>query len=1148
MRKNIPSRRPQLPNARVDALSLATQHFHAGRFADTIRCLERVCWGKGAKPRARVLLAAAYIRSQNIAAASTAIERAVKIDGEHAELLSLRGLLLKAQGRLNEALEVFRDCRLRYPDHFDGLHNGGVVACQLAEFEEAEEFARGALELSPKNLEALKSLARVLVSVRRAGEARAVFEQLQQAGGRQGDVQNGIGACFLLDNQPLAAIPCLDAALEDDPNNGTTWANRGIALKALGRYPEALESLQQAVRVAPDNAENLWNLSLAQLATGDYAGGWANYEIRFAPQRVALDRVKLPATTIPQLMPGQDVNGKVVAVLAEQGLGDFIQFCRYGELLHREGAKVVLICPEHLVPLAHTLPWAEHIGNGIPRSGSNIDFYIMVMSLPHRCGTTVASIPSPPAYLAPTHQRMARWEPRLKDARRKVGIVWAGRPTHGNDYQRSTRLDQFGFLRSFQDRIKLFSLQMGERADDAAPDGLELDRLGAEIVDFGDSAAAVAHLDLLISIDSAPVHLAGALGRPCWVLLSKSADFRWLTDGETTPWYPSLRLFRQHALGDWDSVFERVAQGLEDWLSDDSVASLPAVTPVYDVEWKPGEFVRAGVAAQLSHAVKAQQSGDHAAAVQIYEWVLKHEPAHQDSMRNLAVAYRVLGRVSDSQRIYGEAMQLFPRDPILLTNFCNLASDLGDYAAVQRAAAVAVEEASDNAGAWYMLALAADRLVQGDGGLAAIERAVALAPKRVDYMAAHAVIVQKQGDFERSEQIARDILQIKSDVADAWLVMAQCYCRRRDYERGLEAYARAEALKPDSAPIWINRAVVFSELGRHDEAISNARRGIELAPDNPEGHFNLSLLLLANGDYERGWKEYRWRLDPRRKPRDRVAIPALRKPMWAGEPVDGKTVFLMPEQGLGDWIQFVRYAALLKQRGARVCVAVHKPLHRLFEQCPHVDRVYLDGEPLHDYDYWAFPLSLPEYLGTEPAFEVSRYLSPPQQLVGEWGARIDAQVGPRTEGKPRIGVVWGGRPTHPRDAVRSIPVEALAPLLLDSRYDWVALQHGEAYAQAYRLGDRLVHNLGKAVNDLADTAAILRNLDLLVSIDSAPVHLAGAMGLPCWVLLDAAPDWRWGRIGGENPWYPNMRLFRQPVAGDWAAVISRVAVELEGML
>jgi ADP-heptose:LPS heptosyltransferase len=129
--------------------------------------------------------------------------------------------------------------------------------------------------------------------------------------------------------------------------------------------------------------------------------------------------------------------------------------------------------------------------------------------------------------------------------------------------------------------------------------------------------------------------------------------------------------------------------------------------------------------------------------------------------------------------------------------------------------------------------------------------------------------------------------------------------------------------------------------------------------------------------------------------------------------------------------------------------------------------------------------------------------------------------------------------------VRSLPVEALAPLLLDPRYDWVALQHGEAYAQAYRLGDRLVHNLGKAANDLADTAAILRNFDLLVSIDSAPVHLAGAMGLPCWVLLDAAPDWRWGRIGGETPWYPNMRLFRQPVTGNWGQVLVAVSGALE---
>lgn len=1134
-----PRRQPQV----VDVGAAARGYFNAGKFDEVVKSLQLAAWNQNASSWLRAMLCAALLKLGRFDETEKALARAGRRDGETADLLALRGLLLKHRGFLADSLEVFRTCRSRFPEHFDGLHNGGVVACDLAQFDVAEEFARAAVALTPGNTDALRGLARILVAQRKAAEAKAVFEQLEKVAGTTADVVAGLAACRLLSHDAEGALPYIEHALERDPNNATTWANKGIALKALGQYRGALTALQEATRLAPRNTENMWNLSLAELAVGDFASGWAHYEVRYSSRRIALDRVKLPNTDIPQLEKGESAAGKLVAIVAEQGLGDFIQFCRLAEKLKAEGARILLVCPDILIPLAQTLPWANFVSNCIPRTGSNIDAYVLVMSLPYRYDLRVEAIPRAVPYLFPTRERLEKWRPRLASSKARVGLVWAGRPTHGNDFHRSTSLQNFVFLRRFSERIEFFSLQMGERSADPALEGVVVHDLSGDIVDFADSAAILAELDLLISIDSAPVHLAGALGRPCWALISKSADFRWLTEQQDTPWYPSIRLFRQPVLGDWGAVFEQVEVALEEFLETPRVAAkLPVL---FSTSWGAGEYTPMGPAAQVMRAVEAHKAGDLAGAASVYEWVLRYDPVNQDALRNLGVAYRNLGQREDARRVYELAMQHYPDDATLLTNFCNLAFDQSDMEAVGKAAQRAVELAPETAGAWYMLALAGERLGYPDDGMAAIDRAVALAPARNDFKVLRAVILRKRGEHAEAERLIAEALSADPANADGWLVQAQCHCHNRRFEAAVEAFDRSSALNPDNAAVWINRAVALSETGRIADALRSAERGVELAQDNPEAHFNLSLLYLATGDYERGWKEYHWRMDERRKPRDRRVPPNLRKPMWRGEPLQGKTLLLMPEQGLGDWIQFVRYAALLQKLGARVAAAAHQPLHRLFGAMPFVDRVYMDGETIDYYDYWALPLSLPEYLGTEPSYAVQRYFEIPAGLVSHWAARIGERVGPRVAAKPRIGVVWEGRSTHPRDLARSIAIAKLAPLLLDERYDWVALQHGNKYAQGYQLGPRLIHNLGKQVADFADTAAILANLDLLISIDSAPVHLAGAMGVPCWVMLDAAPDWRWGLQGSSTPWYPSLRLFRQPVVGDWGSVVQQLRVALE---
>ncbi|NDC75850.1 hypothetical protein EBZ70_11380, partial [bacterium] len=752
--------------------------------------------------RQRNLLAAAQLKLRRLDEAWTILERSERLDTDSADTRALKGLVRKAQGRYAEAYHLFKEAIEFSPTHFDSLHNGAVVATECGETEQAEVWARSALSVMPDHAESIKSLARILIIQRRAEEARGLFDRLQALMGNSAEVETGYGACALLEHRPAEAIGSFERALKILPGYATALSNLGIALRAVGRPSESVSVLEQATALAPDNPENFWNLSLAQLSVGAFEAGWKNYEVRYAPNRLAMDRVKLPGTEIPMLGAQEAVKGKIVAVLAEQGLGDFLQFCRYVELLRAEGARVVAICPDALVPLIQTLPWLDSINNGIPRSGSNIDAYVFVMSLPYRYGSRLDNVPCTVPYLAPCRPHLEKWAHRFASSRFKIGLVWAGRPTHGNDFHRSMSTAHFSFLSRFADQIEVFSLQMGERADDPAPDGLEFVRLGGDIVDFADSAAIVSHLDLLISIDSSPVHLAGALGIPCWVLLSMSADFRWLVSGEASPWYPSMRLFRQSSLDDWDEVVKRLENALEDLLAGGGSRSKPPIG-VSEIDWTAGQFVPAGLGPQLRKAIELQKAGDDRAAADIYQWILRFDPYNQDALRNLAVAFRRMGDLANAKDTYTKALERYPKDAILLANACNLLADLDEFESVLDFATRAAKLDDSNAGVWYMLAQARDRLGIEDGGIAAIERALALAPDRPDYKVLKALIIYKSGDYERSEALAQEIIRSDSRNADAWLIVAQIRARRREFAAALEAYSFAERLKPDNSAIFI---------------------------------------------------------------------------------------------------------------------------------------------------------------------------------------------------------------------------------------------------------------------------------------------------------------------------------------------------------
>jgi hypothetical protein len=327
----------------------------------------------------------------------------------------------------------------------------------------------------------------------------------------------------------------------------------------LHRYSEARSAFDRALSLQPQHIVARGKRALLALLTGDFAIGWADYEWRWKDKNFPHNP---RYAHVPQ-WTGFDITSKTILLHSEQGLGDSIQFVRYAALVASRGAKVILQCqPEVVSLLAKVEGISEIVSN--EQTPPRFDFQCPLMSFPAAFGTTLATVPATVPYLSTDPAIVDRWQPRLAaNAKRKIGLVWAGRPTHRQDRARSIPLEKFAPLATVSD-VQFFALQKGPAESEARnpPAGMGLISLGQDLIDFLDTAAVISQLDLLISVDTAVVHLAGAMNKPVWTLLPSVNDFRWLRDREDSPWYPSMRLWRQTTPGDWSSVIERMAEEL----------------------------------------------------------------------------------------------------------------------------------------------------------------------------------------------------------------------------------------------------------------------------------------------------------------------------------------------------------------------------------------------------------------------------------------------------------------------------------------------------------------------------------------------------------------------------------------------------------
>lgn len=464
-----------------------------------------------------------------------------------------------ARERWEEALAAYRKVVRMAPDHALAWNNLGNVLQKLRRPEEALECHRRAVALRPAMADAWNNCGTALSGLKRFAEALACYDEALRANPLHADASINRSSVLREMGDAEAALAAAEAALKMDPARADALVNRALALEELGRFADAMQTYDRAIAMAPHHAEGAWNKALLLLLVGDYEHGWPLYEQRW--QTVEL-RPRVRHFSFPAWQ-GEDLAGRRILLHAEQGAGDAIQFARYIPRVQALGAEVLVEAPAPLhTLLASSFPSATLVEAG----NAPADFHCALGSLPLAFGTTLASIPWDGPYLRIDEERATRWRERLGPASaRRIGIAWSGNPEHRNDHNRSIALARLAPLLELD--TEFHSLQTDVRATDrAAAEGApNLRTWSGELRDFADTAALVECMDLVICVDTAAAHIAGALGKPAWLLLPRKPDWRWLLDRDTSPWYPSLRLFRQARHGDWDQVIARVRTELVQW-------------------------------------------------------------------------------------------------------------------------------------------------------------------------------------------------------------------------------------------------------------------------------------------------------------------------------------------------------------------------------------------------------------------------------------------------------------------------------------------------------------------------------------------------------------------------------------------------------
>lgn len=574
----------------------------------------------------------------------------------------------------------------------------------------------------------------------------------------------------------------------------------------------------------------------------------------------------------------------------------------------------------------------------------------------------------------------------------------------------------------------------------------------------------------------------------------------------------------------------------------------------------------------METAVREHQSGELDRAEFLYRQVLDQNPDHEDALHLLGLIAFQRNRYELALKLISEAIHHNPFIPYFHNNLGNVYKSLGtpdaaiesyrravhlkpDYTEAYYNLAAAtlssgdphsavqcclkiIDLAPDSTDAFFLLGAAYEQQNANAKAADAYRSAIRLKPDHVKALNNLGIILNKEKNIQGAEECFRKAIRVLPDCPESHFNLGNIHLGRNRFDDAIGHYRNALLSQKDYFDAFYNMGIAFKALGRFQKAVRAFDSALRIHPENARAHLQRAFTLLLSGDYREGWKEYEWRFQA-----EGIA-PRTGSNVWDGSPLNGKTILVDSEQGFGDMIQFVRYLPLVKARGGKVIFRCPRALFRLLSGFSGIDRIIekkKDGCEDTPFDAYIPLLSLPKIFDTTPDTipPESPYIHADPALREKWGKRVSWKAF-------NVGLVWGSGPKFPR---RDCPLNELAPLAGIRGIEFYSLQKGPAAAQALRPPENMPLRLyTDELDDFSETAALIANLDLIISVDTSVAHLAGAMGKEVWTLLPTEACWRYHYNTPKTPWYPTMRLFRQPGADDWRSVVRAVLRELTKFL
>ncbi|MGN7611461.1 tetratricopeptide repeat protein [Magnetococcales bacterium HHB-1] len=1136
-------------------------------------------------------------QKEDLKRAQHLFEKVLNIDKISERALRHLALIALKREQFQEANDLFDRILLNYPDRLDVYNDKGIALAKLKRETEAEscfkrvlaadeksaaahlnlghvhfvrhqfdiaaDFYQKALKYRTENDKSELFLAQALKKAGKFKEAITHYKSyLSSAPDHRNDIldaKRGLAATYNYLGQFEMAENLLQDLLLKHPESTKVHNDLAVVLRARKNFPEMEKLLKKTLALNEKDIWARWNLSLLQLSRGEYKEGFKNYQARL--NHPDFEGFFTSFDYIPTWQ-GEDLKGKSILISCEQGFGDSIHFCRYLPLLISKGARVYFILLEELIDFFRFQPSLKKVtfllrGAAPPKT----DFHINLLSLPYLLGTTVETIPADYSYFISDDLHHDFWRQRLEPYQDKirVGLVWAGNLDNLDAQIRTLKLiDYSPFFE--QKSMQFFALQMGPGRGDLegfqAPDNF-LD-LGCEIQSFSDTAAIMTQLDLMITCDTVTLHLAGALGVTTWALLPFVSDWRWIIHREDTPWYPSVRLFRQKNRDAWPLLVEKVNRELSRFKDKKQVSKAGArfervqlfreALQLKKEENLPLAEERLTLFVQLNprsvegllllaEVLCNQKKSD--LAIDYYRRALKYQPDHHQGVLASGSALGDVGNFLSAEKAYRQLLKydsLYPEAEYRLGMLFFYQKKFSEAGEIFSSVAEKFPGHQDN---WLQLSRSLIYQKKYAQLLPLLEEGIKLHPYLLQLRHFCGYALNEMHRHEEALEHFQQILHQEPEKAVHHESVGLALLSLRRFEEAESLLKNAVQKFPDYQKNIINLGFAYEKQGRFACAVRYYTQALLLEPDDPYAQLNLGLVFLMMGEFKEGWPLYESR---RRRP-DMIKIyPKVDKPLWQGEILRDKVILIYAEQGWGDLFQFIRYLPLLKARGAKILMLVRtEEAHGLLKEMDCIDQLMRSGDkPLEAPDYHSPLLSLPLRFNTtlKTIPDQTPYLKVPEESKQKWMDFFQSSPKDRV----RIGLVWAGNSQYAESASRHLSFKQFQPLLDLPGCQFFSLQMGEG--RVNNLPEEII-DLADHIDDFSDTAAIISTLDLLISVDTAVVHLAGALACPVWTLLSYIPEWRWSMMGDRTPWYPGMRLFRQSENRSWSEVISSVKAALQ---